>query len=60
MFSFYTTTATVSPMNSYILISAESERQSEEGADTDQPGRKRLTAEVSAAVCYFRDKLMAN
>ena len=59
MFPFYTTTATVSPMNSYILISVESERQSEEGADTDQPGRRRLTAKVSAAVCYFRDKLMA-
>lgn len=40
-------------MNSYILISAESERQSEEGTDTDQQGR-RLAAELFAAVCYFR------
>lgn len=57
--SFYTTTATASAMNSYILISAESERQSEEGADTDQQGRRRLATEVFAAVCYFRGKLMA-
>lgn len=41
-------------MNSYILISAKSERQSEEGADTDQLGRRGLAAEVFAAVCYFR------
>lgn len=40
-------------MNSYILIFAESERQSEEGADTDQLGR-RLATEDFAAVCYFR------
>lgn len=47
-------------MNSYILISAESEQQSEEGADTDQPGKRRLATEVFAAVCYFRGKLMVS
>lgn len=50
---FYTTTGTASPMNSYILISAESEQQSEEEADTDQLGSRRLATEVFNAVCYF-------
>lgn len=59
MCSFYTTMARASAMNSYILISAQSERQSEEGADTDQQGRRRLATEVFAAVCYFKGKLMA-
>lgn len=36
--SLYTTTATTRPMNSYILISAESERRSKEEADTGQLG----------------------
>lgn len=56
---FYNTTATDSPMNSYILTSAESEQQSEEGADTDQLRRRRLAREVFAAIRYFRGKLMA-
>lgn len=60
MCSLYTTTVTASSMNSYILISVESEQQSEEGADTDQPGKRRLATEVFAAVCYFRGKLMAS
>lgn len=46
-------------MNSYILTSAESEQQSEEGADTDQLRRRRLAREVFAAIRYFRGKLMA-
>lgn len=53
MCSFYTATATASPMNSYILISAESERQSEAGADTDQLGRRRLATEVFCCRLLF-------
>lgn len=60
MFSFSTPTATASPMNSYILISAESKRQSEEGSDSDQLGGRRLAAEVFAAVCYFRGETNGN
>lgn len=46
-------------MNSYILISAESERQSEEEADTDQLGKRTLATKVFAVVCYFRGKVIA-
>lgn len=42
------------PLNSYILISAEIEQQSEEGAEADRLGKRRLAAEAFAVVCHFR------
>lgn len=57
---FYTTTTTA--IEFIHPNAAEIERQSEEGADTDQLGEedgRRLAAEVFAVACYFRGNLMA-
>lgn len=47
------------PLNSYILISAEIEQQSEEGAEADRLGKRRLAAEAFAVVCHFRGEVIA-
>lgn len=45
------------PLNSYKLISAAIEQQSEEGTDSEQLGR-RLAVAVFASICYFKGKVM--